>query len=235
LENHPRETLGIFVRHPVSGLVKTRLAAELGAKRAAELYAAFIADIADRFREIGAERTLCFSPDSADSRRYFESIARRDYRLWPQPETDLGMRMQRFFEEHVLGTGDRVVLIGSDSPTLPRDFVEQAFAGLSEADCVLGPASDGGFYLIGMRGRAWSIFTGVDWSTSRVLDQTVGQIQACGARLAVLPPWYDVDTPENLAMLAGHVRALATAGSPINPAATRRSLGLDTENGGRSL
>jgi rSAM/selenodomain-associated transferase 1 len=235
LETRSRQMLGIFVRHPVPGHVKTRLAAELGARRAAELYSAFIADIADRFRGVPAECTLCFCPDSAESRRYFETIAGRDYGLWPQPGTDLGMRMQRFFEEHVRSADDRVVLIGSDSPTLPRDDVDQAFASLHESECVLGPASDGGFYLIGMRGRAWPIFAGVEWSTSHVLDQTVERIQACGARLAVLPPWYDVDTPRDLGVLAGHIRALGAAGSPINLAATRRALGLDTENGGRSL
>jgi rSAM/selenodomain-associated transferase 1 len=235
LETRPQDILGIFVRHPVPGLVKTRLAAELGGKRAAELYSAFIADLAGRFRGVGTERTLCFCPDSAESRRYFETIAGRDYRLWPQPDTDLGTRMQRFFEDHIRGPGDRVILIGSDSPTLPRGFVEQAFADLDEAGCVLGPASDGGFYLIGMQGRAWPIFAGVEWSTSRVLNHTVARIQACGARLAVLPPWYDVDTPDDLAVLVGHLRALTAAGSPIILAATRGVLGLDTRNGGRSL
>jgi rSAM/selenodomain-associated transferase 1 len=235
LESRPRDILGIFVKHPVPGLVKTRLAIELGGKRATELYSAFIADLADRFRGVGTERIFCFCPDSAESRRYFETIAGRDYRLWPQPDSDLGMRMQRFFEEHVRYAGDRVVLIGSDSPTLPAEYVEQGFAGLHESDCVLGPASDGGFYLIGMRGRVWPLLDGIEWSTLRVLDQTVERIQACGARLAVLPTWYDVDTPDDLAVLVGHLRALGAAGSPINLAATRRALGLDTENGGRSL
>jgi rSAM/selenodomain-associated transferase 1 len=235
MDTPPRTILGIFVRHPVPGMVKTRLAAELGRDRAAEIYSAFMADIVDHCRGVAAERTLCFCPDSAESRRYFEAIAGRDYRLWPQPEVDLGTRMQRFFEDHIQGPGDRAVLIGSDSPTLPRDLADQAFASLAESDCVLGPATDGGIYLIGMRGRAWPVFSGVEWSTSRVLDQTVQFITACGARLALLPPWYDVDTPDDLRLLAGHLRALATGGSPINFSATWRALKLDTENGDRTL
>jgi rSAM/selenodomain-associated transferase 1 len=230
LEARPRTTLGIFVRHPVPGLVKTRLATELGGNRAAEIYSAFIADIVDRFREVAAERTLCFCPGSPESRRYFETIGGRDYRLWPQPDADLGTRMQWFFEDHVRGTGDRAVLIGSDSPTMPGDLVQQAFASLLEVDCVVGPAADGGFYLIGMRNRPWPVFSEVEWSTPRVLDQAIGRIHACGARLALLPPWYDVDTPDDLGMLVDHLRALATAGSPINFAATRRALRLDIEN-----
>src|SRR4029450_494381 len=149
----------------------------MGAERAADLYSAFLADLVDRFRRVVIECRLCFCPDSAESRRYFEKIAGRDYRLWPQPDTDLGMRMQRFFASHIRGADDRAVLIGSDSPTLPHDLVEQAFASLHQADCVLGPATDGGFYLLGMRGRAWPIFSGPEWSTSRVLDQTVERIQ----------------------------------------------------------
>jgi rSAM/selenodomain-associated transferase 1 len=235
LETRPRTIFGIFVRHPIAGPVKTRLATELGGDRAAEIYSAFIADIVDRFRGIAAERTLCYCPDSAESHRHFEAITGRDYRLWLQPDADLGTRMQRFFDGHIQGPSDRAVLIGSDSPTLPRDLVAQAFTSLVEADCVLGPATDGGFYLIGMRTRAWPVFTDVEWSTSRVLDQTVQLIQACGARLALLPPWYDVDTPDDLRMLAGHLRALAVAGSPDDFSATRRALRLDTEIGDGTL
>ena len=235
MKTRPRTIFGIFVRHPVAGLVKTRLAAELGGDRAADIYSAFIADITDRYREIAAERTLCFCPDAPESRRHFESIARGDYRLWPQPEADLGTRMQRFFEDHIRGPGDRAVLIGSDSPTLPRDLVDQAFTSLVEADCVLGPATDGGIYLLGMQSRAWPVFSRVEWSTSRVLDQTVQFIKGCGARLALLPPWYDVDTPDDLRMLAGHLRALAAAGLRDNSSATRGALRLDTENGDGTL
>src|SRR5262245_63024295 len=100
----------------------------MGGNRAAEIYSAFIDDIVDRFRGVAAERTLCFCPDSAESRRYFETIAGPDYRLWPQPDADLGTRMQRFFEDHIRGPSDRAVLIGSDSPTLPLDLLQQAFA-----------------------------------------------------------------------------------------------------------
>ena len=225
METRANQTLGIFARHPVPGQVKTRLAIELGESRAAKIYAAFIADLADRFRGIAADRILCFCPDATDSRQYFQNIAGQDYRLWLQPDADLGSRMQRFFEDHIRDARDRVVIIGSDSPTLPGEYVEQAFAALGGADCVIGPATDGGFYLIGMRGRAWPVFCGIEWSTSCVLDQTVRSMRTCNARLAVLPMWYDVDTPDDWRMLVGHLRALELAGSPVNFPATRRSIG----------
>jgi rSAM/selenodomain-associated transferase 1 len=229
------ETLGIFVKHPVAGEVKTRLAAERGHEWAASVYSAFIADLATRFRSTAKNRYLCTSPATIESQRYFESLAGRDYEIWPQPELELGSRMQRFFEDHLSGGDSRVVIIGSDSPTLPREYVERAFEELAGADCVVGPASDGGYYLIGMQGRVWPVFSGIEWSGSRVLDQTVMRLREAGGCLAVLPVWYDVDTPDDWRLLVGHVRALATCGSTIRLEETARLMGLDTANGAGSL
>jgi hypothetical protein len=219
-----RTVLGIFVKHPIAGQVKTRLAAELGGERAAEIYAAFVADIVTRFSETADERTLCFAPDTALAREYFETLASGKYRLCPQPTGDLGVRMHSFIEQHIDCDDDGVVVIGSDSPTLPREHVERAFDELTRADCVLGPATDGGYYLIGMRGRVWPIFSKIEWSGCRVLEQTVKLIAEVGPKLALLPVWYDVDTPADLEVLAGHLGALAAAGSLINVEATRRAL-----------
>ncbi len=219
-----RTTLGIFVKHPLAGHVKTRLTAELGSQGAAEIYAAFIADLAARFRMTADKRALCFSPDTDAARQYFNTRAAGDYRLWPQPEGDLGVRMHGFFEQHINRDDDRVVVIGSDSPTLPREHVERAFDDLARADCILGPATDGGYYLIGMRGRVWPTFSTIEWSGCRVLEQTVNLLARAGATLALLPVWYDVDTPADLQLLAGHVGALAASGSSINVDSTRRAL-----------
>ena len=215
----------MFVRHPVAGRVKTRLAAELGERRACEIYEAFLSDLVARFRGTGTQRFLCFTPDDGDSRYYFEKMGGADFKLWPQPEGDLGARMQRFFEEHLRAVDDRVVVIGSDSPTLPQDFLDRAFAVLTQADCVIGPATDGGYYLVGMSGRVWPVFSGISWSEPCVLDQTVSWLVECRARLALLPVWYDVDTPDDWRMLAGHILALAACGSTMNLDATRAAIG----------
>lgn len=224
-------TLGMFVRQPVPGQVKTRLANEVGTHRACEIYAAFLADLISRFRAGADRRFLCFAPDDASARTHFQTAAGVDYGLWPQPSTDLGSRLKQFFDDQLLGSAERVVVIGSDSPTLPREYVEQAFEMLKSADCVLGPATDGGYYLIGQRHPGWDLFAGVEWSTNCVLDQTIAQIIKRGIRLALLPVCYDVDTADDLQFLQSHVRAMAGAESPINLDATRRVLGLDTANG----
>jgi rSAM/selenodomain-associated transferase 1 len=209
-------TLGIFVKHPVPGAVKTRLAAALGPKLSAEFYSAFVADLTARFRAVAGRRVLCYSPASAEAAEYFRRLAECKYEIWPQPCGSLGDRLSAFFEEFLTTPDDRTVAIGSDSPTLPAETVGWAFEWLAERDCVIGPATDGGYYLVGLRGRNRPIFEGIDWSTSRVLKQTIDRISAASATLALLPPWYDVDTVDDLSLLQGHVRALQWAGAAVS-------------------
>ncbi len=218
--------LGIFVKHPIPGQVKTRLAAELGAAFATELYAAFIADLVERFRGRVDRSLLCYAPDEPAAADYFRSIADTDFELWRQPALSFGERLAAFFDEH-LSTDDnstddnshgdcRVVVIGSDSPSLPIEYVERAFEDLADHDCVLGPATDGGYYLVGQRNPARAIFDGIEWSTSRVLEQTVARINRVEATLSVLPPWYDVDTSADVELLDGHLRALRQSETRAN-------------------
>ncbi len=125
----------------------------------------------------------------------------------------------------------RAVLIGTDSPTLPVEFVQQAFEMLHEVDCVLGPATDGGYYLIGLRRPAPALFDHVAWSGPNVLRQTVQRIATAGLTLGLLAPWYDIDTLADLQMLAGHIRAMTHAGQtqpcPMTAAVLRELRLLD--------
>jgi rSAM/selenodomain-associated transferase 1 len=221
-------TFGLFVKYPAAGRVKTRLAEELGADRAAAVYATFIVGLTDQFRSTAETRVLCYSPATDEVREYFAAIAGSEFELWPQPEGDLGIRMGQFFAKRLRQPEDRVVIIGSDSPTLPRAYVARAFEMLKDADCVLGPATDGGYYLIGQRSFARPIFDGIEWSTSRVLDQTVVLLMKAAARLALLPPWYDVDTPDDWRMLIDHLRALQWAGELPSGSPLARLLAMDT-------
>src|SRR5262249_54787055 len=106
----------------------------------------------------------------------------------------------------------RVVVVGADSPTLPVEYVEEAFALLDRADVVLGPATDGGYYLLGCGPRLPPLFSGIDWSSERVLAETAARLEDPSWRLALLPPRADVDTPQDWARLRGHVAALGRAG-----------------------
>ena len=204
------KTFGLFGKHPRPGHVKTRLADEVGAEVAAGLYAAFMDDLAFRFRAAGERQIMGFWP--ADTVDFFEQYAKLGYELWPQPEGDLGQKIISFFKYALREEGSRAVLIGTDSPTLPSEFAEQAFEMLNEVDCVLGPATDGGYTLIGLRRPRPALFENVAWSGANVLVQTVQRAAAAGLSLGLLTPWYDVDDLNGLQMLAGHIRAMTHAG-----------------------
>ena len=122
--------------------------------------------------------------------------------------------MQAFLAGELEEGADRVVLIGSDTPTLDPTMVISGFLCLEGRDVVIGPATDGGYYLVGARRSAPPIFEGVDWSSPNVLSQTIDRLADTELSLSILPPWYDVDTPDDVRMLAGHLRALRRAGFP---------------------
>jgi glycosyltransferase A (GT-A) superfamily protein (DUF2064 family) len=120
--------------------------------------------------------------------------------------------MQKFFVA-ALAWAERVVLIGSDSPDLPRQRLTEAFAALEECDVVLGPAADGGYYLIGLARRIPRIFDGITWGSREVWQQTTRRLAAAGIRWRELAPWYDVDELADLAGLRSRLRD-AAAGDP---------------------
>jgi rSAM/selenodomain-associated transferase 1 len=202
-------TLGIFAKHPTPGQVKTRLAAATSPEFAAQVADAMLRDTLDRLAAIDAERWLVFTPHDA-APTMGEYPAGR-YGLTPQGDGDLGQRLRRFLEEHMRSGTERIVVVGSDSPTLPVHFVVKAFDELQRAEVVLGPASDGGYYLIGCTRSVPMAFDGIAWGGSTVLTETIARLDTA-TPLAVLPPWYDVDTFEDWQILEGHVTALRKAG-----------------------
>jgi rSAM/selenodomain-associated transferase 1 len=208
-EADPRRVLGVFAKRPIPGVVKTRLAAQTTPEFAARVAEAFLFDTLHRFAAVSACRVVAFAPPEA--RSYFDEVARGLYATEPQSEGDLGARMAHFFRTQ-FGSAERVVLVGTDSPTLPVGFIEDAFERLTKADLVLGPATDGGYYLIGCRHYApEAIFRGLPWGSPAVLTETIRNLPE-DCRMEVLPPWYDVDTKQDLVMMSGHLTALSRAG-----------------------
>lgn len=202
---------GIFAKRPQAGHVKTRLATDFGDEPAAKMYEAFLIDLVERFHDAGDRRSLGYAPDDLRSREYFAELSAGEYDLWPQPAGDLGHRIARFFEAAFDGGATSVVLIGSDSPTLPTGFVEEAFESLYQSDCVLGPAPDGGYYLIGLNRRSASIFNGVEWSGPKVLYQTMRNLTRGGFSHQTLPEWDDIDTLDDLRRLHDRFDSLREA------------------------
>jgi rSAM/selenodomain-associated transferase 1 len=203
-------TLGIFAKQPRAGLVKSRLAAQTSPAWAARVAEAFLLDLLDRLAEAPVRRVLVYAPADADAT--FTKLAAGRFALRSQCDGDLGQRLAHFLEQEQQAGADRIVVVGSDSPTLPRAHIAQAFTELEHADVVLGPATDGGYCLLGCGRRLPPIFDGIAWGSERVLLDTVARLSAGGWKLAVLPPWYDVDTLDDWWSLCGHVAALRQAG-----------------------
>jgi rSAM/selenodomain-associated transferase 1 len=187
--------LGLFAKHWEPGKVKTRLAASIGDNVAAEIHRVFLETLLDRFASVAGRRLLAFAP--LDAEPAFVSLQGDTWELAGQSSGDLGRRMRVFFES-ALEEAERVVLIGSDSPDLPAERLEEAFASLATHDVVLGPAVDGGYYLIGVARRVPPIFQGIAWSTSDVWPQTVSRLKVEGVDWHELPKWYDVDDEAGL-------------------------------------
>jgi hypothetical protein len=197
--------LGMFAKFWAPGEVKTRLAAAIGLEPAARLHRAFLQTLVERFAGAGDRRTLVFSP--AHKRAEFQTLGAASWRLQPQPAGDLGRRMQVYFESAFAAGAERVVLIGSDSPTLPASYVESAFELLQGRPVVLGPAADGGYYLVGASRKPPPIFEGVAWSQPSVFAETAEKLAAARLEFATLPGWYDVDAVEDLRRLHDELSA----------------------------
>ena len=202
--------LGIFAKYWAPGAVKTRLAVDLGTETAAELYRAFLVASLRRFAPLSKRCLLAYTPaERADA---FAEIAEDDWQIEPQSVGDLGARMRYYFEQALARDADGAILLGSDSPTLPIGYARQAIESLSDHDVVLGPSTDGGYYLIGLRGQVPDLFHGIEWSTETVWRQTTERLEATDLRVAVLPEWYDVDCLKSYRRLC---QELATTVDPL--------------------
>ena len=196
--------LGIFCKQPIPGKVKTRLAADVGAEPAARLYEAMLTDIVDRLRGTADERVLCYAAQQPDDRDFFERLGDGDYRVVPQVDGDLGRRLTAFFVDAFWDGPRKVIVIGSDCPTITRARICQAGECLDQREAVIGAASDGGYYLIGLRRPVAGLFDDVDWSTPAVFEQQTGRFFDAGIVPYPLAPIPEVDTIDDLALLREH-------------------------------
>ncbi len=198
----PPQRLLVFARLPELGKVKTRLAAEVGPERALEVYESMLRDL---IAAIGTstsdlEIEVMWPPTPIATG---ETLRRAfgPHSLAIQTGTDLGDRLsmalsERFFFHRT----EKIVVIGVDDPSLTRELIDRAFSLLESCEYVLGPATDGGYYLIGCRALAYdpSVFLGIDWGTPAVLTTTMARIADLGRTVALLPEHYDIDTAADL-------------------------------------
>ena len=202
-----RETaLVVFAKAPIPGQAKTRLCPPLTPDEAATVHGSFVIDTLERTRtavtkfRLSADRYLACAPSSALA--FFKIMEERQaVRLLDQEGDDLGARMHGVFEKLFAGGYGRVIIVGTDVPSLPLSAYQEAIELLSRHDLVLGPAVDGGYYLIGLKKSAAALFDDIPWSTDRVLALTMERAAGLGLIVGQLPEWRDVDTIEDLKTL----------------------------------
>ncbi len=219
-----------MVKAPRAGAVKTRLCPPLSPTEGAGLAACFALDTVANAEQAGAAVLVAYAPDDGldDLAALRPSVAR-----WVrQRGASLGMRMHHALEDaHAMGYGP-LLIIGTDSPTLPLGMLRIAFATLSagSADAVFGPTEDGGYYLAGMRRPIPGLFDDVAWSTDRALADTLRNAAALSLAVELLPSWYDVDDPDDLGRLRDE---LLTAAARARAPQTNRWLQVWLDAGNR--
>ncbi|MBN1548744.1 MAG: TIGR04282 family arsenosugar biosynthesis glycosyltransferase [Syntrophaceae bacterium] len=194
--------LVMMAKYPESGQVKTRLATDLGVEHACELYRCFILDL---LQNLSSEAWSCWlALHPWEKKEAMAAVVGGEIVQIPQRGNDLGERMDQVFREVFAAGFQTVVLIGSDAPDLPAEFVTEAFDALTNHDAVIGPASDGGYYLIGFHRAAFreDLFTQIPWSVPETFSAQMKRFRDCSLRVYILPVWQDIDTLADLTNMA---------------------------------
>lgn len=185
-----KNKLIIFVKNEEAGNVKTRLAASVGDERALQIYQKLLAYTADIIAPVDAEKEVWYSRFIPEKNTWRKAGVQQQI----QEGNDLGMRMSFAFKNTFEEGAERVVIIGSDCAELTSDIISNAFEKLHSKDFVVGPAKDGGYYLLGMRDFHPSVFEHISWSTATVLEHTIANIKKLNKSYHLLPALNDVDT-----------------------------------------
>ncbi len=191
----------VMLKYPQPGMVKTRLGKELGLERAAELYRYFVACELVTVQSLHVPILLSCHPHRSLSA--YRAWLGGEFRYISQAEGDLGVKMRNSFQSAFDMGLSRVVLIGSDLPHLPAAYIQSALIRLQDHDAVIGPAQDGGYYLLGQHRRSFDpvIFEEIPWSTSQVLSLTQKRLGDHNLNTFLLPHLRDIDTLEDLECL----------------------------------
>ena len=196
-----KQIILLFIKAPIMGQVKSRLAADVGEEIALGLYKNFILDMINTLKESGHFFRICYHPPEEE--KAVSAWLGPYYPYMPQLGNDLGGKMEGAFNRIFSEGFASGVLIGSDVPDMPSTMVQEAFESLKNNDVVIGPAADGGYYLVGFNQDSFlpRVFDGIPWSTHTVYQETMRILQAASLRVHHLPLWRDVDAVGDLRSL----------------------------------
>ncbi len=225
----------------IAGTVKTRLVPPLTYEEAAELNTCCLTDVATNIvaaaKQVPIQGFAAYHP--LGSEPFFDDLLPDGFKLLPPREATIGRSLFHAMRDLFDAGYSSACLVNADSPTLPTEFLVETVLRLRESGdrVVLGPAADGGYYLIGLKQFHRRLFEEIDWSTERVFRQTLARAREIGVAVAPLPEWYDVDDDATLAMLAREIGSCRSAGSPylngyLAPSTTAFLEKLAARNGG---
>jgi len=202
----------------VAGTVKTRLVPPLTHQEAAELNTCCLTDVAANIvaaaRQVPIQGFAAYHP--LGSEPFFDDLLPDGFKLLPPREATIGRSLFHAAQDLFAAGYSSVCLVNADSPTLPTEILVETVRRLRQPGdrVVLGPAADGGYYLIGLKQFHRRLFEEIDWSTERVYQQTLDRAGEIGVAVAALPEWYDVDDEATLVMLAREIGPFRSAGDP---------------------
>ncbi|MBI3324936.1 MAG: TIGR04282 family arsenosugar biosynthesis glycosyltransferase [Candidatus Omnitrophica bacterium] len=199
----------VFVKAPSAGQVKTRLCPPLSATHAAELYRCLVYDTLASLSRLPAQLAIAYAANSEfPDLSWLSTAAHRGSGIvLPQQGRSLGERLRHAFSSAFANGATRVVAVGSDAPELSASWLREAISALDHAELVIGPATDGGYHLIGMVKLYPSLFQRMPWSTPALLDRTLARARELGLRAHRLAPIADLDVPEDLYRYLRRLRA----------------------------
>ncbi len=203
-QHTPDTAIMVFAKAPITGQVKTRLIPTLGAAGAAELHARLLQQTLNTVTQLEKVAVRLYCQPDTDHPLFRHAVEHYKLTLHSQQGNDLGERMANAFTD-TLPNYDKVLVIGCDCPAFTPDDLRAAIETLDAQDAVIVPAHDGGYVLLGLRRFSPRIFTDIDWSTDRVLEQTTGQFDAAGLHWTSLEPKHDIDRPDDLIHCPEHL------------------------------
>jgi uncharacterized protein len=210
--------VAIMAKASVAGTVKTRLAPPLTHQEAAELNTCCLTDVAANIvaaaNQVPIQGFAAYHPLGSEA--FFDDLLPVGFKLLPPRESTIGRSLFHAARDLFNAGYSSVCLVNADSPTLPTEFLVETVRQLRDSGdrVVLGPAADGGYYLIGLKHFHQRLFEEIDWSTERVFRQTLARADEIGVTVAPLPKWYDVDDAATLAMLAREIGPCRSIVSP---------------------
>lgn len=184
----------VFVKNAVAGKVKTRLAKTIGDEEALNVYLQLLNITKKEVKKVSFTEKEVWYAWSVAENDLWDDLA---FKKRVQIDGDLGEKMKDAFQKSFQEEKEKIVLIGSDCPTLTSEILEKAFEELSTHDAVFGPSKDGGYYLIGMKGFHPELLEGIAWSTEEVLNQTKQQAEKNEISIALLPVLNDIDNEDD--------------------------------------